>query len=456
MKRCPRCSSEISKFDKLCPRCGLPVAQMEEFSQKFGTVAGERNDLENQESKVLSKRDLKRQKKEEKKAKKKAEKEERKRIEKNNDTEFFKFATNSGVEDDEDTILDTDTYSERKKKLKRKANKPVFDIDENGEFDINTDDVELIGKETGKIIDETYEQSYSVKKSRGDYIPPKIKWWEIYKIADRHFARRKIKKEVSKASKIKPKFVKKSKLLLLAIFLGFTGAHNFYAKNKSKGWWSIITLFVSMGVVILAEYSAFFSSIQISIGGCAGFVNVFIWISDIINIISNQFRYKIQKDQFISLMNVETRAKLGEKYIDMDLYRKPWYVRFGVWCKKLKKNFAEWKRDRRQRNIDKEKAKLAELEAQESENLKKTENSSNPVKEENETELNSKEILSEKTLNEISSFGEDDSANLENENEEKSQESEEKPEEKKRKVGNLYKNKYNAFNNKKSNKKKKK
>ena len=57
---------------------------------------------------------MKKHKKEEKKAKKQAEKEERKRLEKNNDTEFYKFARNSDVVDTEDEILETDTYSERK------------------------------------------------------------------------------------------------------------------------------------------------------------------------------------------------------------------------------------------------------------------------------------------------------------------------------------------------------
>ena len=56
----------------------------------------------------------------------------------------------------------------------------------------------------GKIIEERQKQTYSVKKARGDYREPKIKWWEIYKLADRAFARKKIKKEVAKASKIKP------------------------------------------------------------------------------------------------------------------------------------------------------------------------------------------------------------------------------------------------------------
>ena len=61
-------------------------------------------------------------------------------------------------------------------------------------------------------------------------------------------------------------------------------------------------------------------------------------------------------------MNIETRAKLGEKYIDEELYYKPWYVRFNVWCKKKKRDYEEWKHDRRQRMIQKEKEKLAKVE----------------------------------------------------------------------------------------------
>ena len=63
-------------------------------------------------------------------------------------------------------------------------------------------------------------------------------------------------------------------------------------------------------------------------------------------------------------MNVETRAKLGEKYIDLDLYQKPWWVKFKVWCQKLRRNYAEWKHDRRQRMIEKEKARIAAEEEQ--------------------------------------------------------------------------------------------
>ena len=359
MKNCPRCSSEISKNDKVCPRCGLPVSQMEEYEKKFNLSSDESNVEEVQP--VLTKQQQKEKRKEEKKQKKEEKKAQKKKALESEEIDFSQFATNSGVPDP-DEILESDTYAERRKKKKKLAAKPRFIIDENGEFDISTKDVEVVGEETGKIIGEQFEQSYSIKKSRGDYIPPKIKWWEIYKFTDRHFARAKIKKEVNKASKIKPSFVKKSKLLLLAIFLGWTGAHNFYAKNKRKGWVSIVSLIVWVGVTALSNHSSFFQSIAISVGGFAGFINMFIWISDIINIISNSFRYKFQRDRFIAGLNVETRAKLGEKYIDMDLYRKPWWVRFRVWCEKRKRNHQIRQRERRQANIEKEKRKIAEAE----------------------------------------------------------------------------------------------
>ena len=87
-----------------------------------------------------------------------------------------------------------------------------------------------------------------------------------------------------------------------------------------------------------------------------------IWISDIFNIVFNSFKYRIQKEKFIFSMNVQTRAKLGEKYIDLELYKKPWWFRFKVWCQKKKRGYEEWKHDRRQRLIEKEKAKIAKRE----------------------------------------------------------------------------------------------
>lgn len=350
MKKCPRCASEVADSIKTCPRCGLPVDKMgnEETEEKVASVKLNR----------AQKKEKKRLQKEEKKAEKKA----RKLRESRSDTDFSQYATNAARNED-DIIFEDDKFLTKRNKLKKAKEKPVFEIDENGEFNINTKDVELVGAEVGKILEERHQQTYSIKKARGDYHPPKIKWWELYKIADRTFARRKIKKEVVKASKIKPSFISKAKLLCLAIFLGWTGAHNFYAKNKRKGWVSVVSLVLWVGIYSLSNTSRFFASIW-SIAGLSGFICLLIWFSDTINIIFNNFKYRLQSDEFIFNMNIETRAKLGEKYIDLDLYQKPWWVKFKVKCQKLRRNYVQWKHDRRQRMIEKEKARIEAEEEQ--------------------------------------------------------------------------------------------
>ncbi len=342
MRQCPRCASEITVNDKVCPRCKLPVDKMKfteslyEDEEKTGEI-------------IKTKKQLKK----EAKQKKKEEKIQRKKESAAQKTDFSKYASNAKKDDN---------YLNQPKSKKLT---PKFEIDENGEFNIDTADVELVGEERGKIIEEKYQKSYSVKKARGDYREPKIKWWELYKLADRSFARRKIKKEVNKAAKIKPDNISKTKILLLAIFLGFTGAHSYYAKNYKKGTVSLITLLLWVGVVYLASFVPFFASIQVSVGGGAGFVNLIMWASDIINIAFGSYRYRTQKEAFIFSMNVKTRAKLGEKWIDEDLYYKPFYVKLGIWWKKKKRNYQEWKHDRRQRLIEKEKAKQAKKAEQE-------------------------------------------------------------------------------------------
>ncbi len=319
MKQCVRCSSELCETDVVCPRCGLPI---------------EEHSIKNRKKKNrLEKKEEKRQKKLAKKAAKK-----QKYV---SSTEFEKFAETDGMT------------------KKQKQDALSFDVDENGEFEIDTADVEIVDKETQEYLEKREKQTYSVKKARGEYREPKIKWWEIYKLANRSFARRKIKKEVNKAAKIKPDFVSKSKLLLLAIFFGWCGAHNFYAKNKPKGVFTLVCLVLWIGIVALAPSSAFFASIQLSVAGCAGFIVIMLWLNDIINIIFNSFKYRVQKIAFISKMNVQTRAKLGEKYIDMELYQKPWWTRLKVWLEKKRRDYAEFRHERRQKMIEKEKAKQA-------------------------------------------------------------------------------------------------
>ena len=348
MKQCPRCASELNASDKVCPRCKLPVEKMSEAEEAFAEDM-----MKQAESEKLNKA----QKKEKKRLAKLAKKETKRRKKEESrvsSTDFSKFATNAKNQD-----VDEINSSKRRK---RKGDNFQFEIDENGEFHIDTKDVEIIGEETAKIYEERRnKQTYSLKKARGDYRPPKIKWWEIYKFADRAFARRKIKKDISKASKVKPDFVSKPKLLILALLFGWCGAHNFYAKNKKKGFTSLAFLLVSVFSVMLNNVP-FFKTFELWLIGFTGFVVFMIWIVDVVDIIFNNFKFAIQRDKFISCMNIETRAKLGEKYIDLELLKKPWFVRFKVWCQKQKKNYHEWQQERRQRMIEKEKIKLAEQE----------------------------------------------------------------------------------------------
>ena len=218
MKQCSRCASELSSNDKVCPRCGLPVSKMQKTEEE---VAEEL--LKQSKSEKLNRAQKKEKKRLAKIAKKEA-KRKKKEETKVSTTDFSKYASNVSQESDAGVKL---------KGRKKKNDKFQFQIDENGEFFIDTKDVEIIGEDVSKIYEEKRnKQEYSIKKARGDYRPTKLKWWEIYKLADRAFARRKIKKDVAKAAKIRPDFISKTKLLLLAIFFGWFGAHNFYAKNK--------------------------------------------------------------------------------------------------------------------------------------------------------------------------------------------------------------------------------
>lgn len=348
MRQCPRCASEIGNKDKVCPRCRLPVAKMTEAQDLLA------EDLEKQAESAKLNRAQKKEKKRLAKLAKKEAKKQRKLEQSESKTDFSRFAKNREKNTELNDIP-----------LKRKKNKNEefqFEVDENGEFNIDTKDVEIIGEEAAKIYEERMQkQTYSVKKARGDYRPPKIKWWEIYKLADRSFARRKIKKEVSKAAKVKPDFISKGKLLTLAIFFGWCGAHNFYARNKRKGFVSLTFLTISILGMMLNEVP-FFKKMELWMIGFTGFVVMVIWVCDIVDILFNNFKYRIQKDKFIAGMNIETRAKLGEKYIDLELLKKPWWVRFKVWCDAKKSNYLEWRKERRQNLIEKEKAKLAKQE----------------------------------------------------------------------------------------------
>lgn len=202
-------------------------------------------------------------------------------------------------------------YEEKRKrhkhKSKNKEDEPNYTVDENGEYNIDTHDV--------TFLEDVEAPTYSVKKARGEYQQEKLKWWEIYKWADRMLAKRKIMKEVNKASRKTPVAISRVWMTILCLFFGYMGAHSLYGKNYKRGFTSLglfTTAIIVISVPVLYKYVGLF------IGGGCGFISVAMWVYDLIMLAFNRYRYRISKEEFISNLNVETRAKIGKKYIAFD------------------------------------------------------------------------------------------------------------------------------------------
>jgi len=220
------------------------------------------------------------------------------------------------VSSSESSISDSAKKEERseeqrkrhKHKVKKSKEAPQFTIDKDGSYNIDTSDV--------TFLEGVENPTQSIKKARGDMPKEeKIKWWEIYKWADRMLARRKIMKEVNKASTKIPQGVSKGGMIALSLLFGWIGAHNFYARNFIKAWLIVafdVIITIILSVDVLEQY------VGISIAGGLGFAVAFMWLVDIVAILFDKYRYKISKEEFISNLNVSTRAKIGKKYIDLD------------------------------------------------------------------------------------------------------------------------------------------
>lgn len=293
IKFCTRCMTIIRKNDERCSNCGLEVSKMIEETIK--------KEEQNQEEI-------------EKVVEKKLEEYEQPKVE---EVKVEETAKVEDVQTHESNDNVEQVKAEQPAKRKRHKHKPKqvsyedrpqFTIDENGQFNIDTSDVTYLeGVDT---------KSYSVKKARGEApVQEKLKWWEIYKWADRVLARRKINKEVNKASHKIPFAIHKAPMLIYAILFGWMGAHNFYAGNYKRGW-TVLAFDVVVAVVL--NVPVLYEIMGVFVGGGLGFVILCMWLKDIFNIVIDKYRYRISKEEFISNLNIETRAKLGKKYITFD------------------------------------------------------------------------------------------------------------------------------------------
>lgn len=95
-----------------------------------------------------------------------------------------------------------------------------------------------------------------------------------------------------------PDDVNKIRLLLYTIFLGLIGVNHFYVKRNVRGWFSVISVFVSIVFVALALAVSTVNSVlvfrllyEISIASLA--INIILWIFDIFNVIFKKFKVPV-------------------------------------------------------------------------------------------------------------------------------------------------------------------
>lgn len=215
-----------------------------------------------------------------------------------------------------------------RKKRQPKPSKYDMDIHESKDGTIHIDTPESLYYSSPE---------YKQRKAKGEYGHDKLKWWEIYRWADLTLTRRKINKIVNKNSNMPPDNLSYVSMILLTILIGFTGLHNVYAKNYTRGIIMASLFTISMVVVALSESVPFFNSVLYSLGAFPGLIVFLMWFFDIFKVIFKKYIYKKSKLEYIKRLDVETRAKLSKKYIDMSKYEtKSWKER-----RNLKKNSSE-------------------------------------------------------------------------------------------------------------------
>lgn len=92
---------------------------------------------------------------------------------------------------------------------------------------------------------------------------------------------------------ILPKDVKKSKLLLLSIFLGLFGAHCFYVGRMKRGFLIPVLFLFCVTLVSLPETWVLHAYFGQTFAGLLGCISWFCWWMDITKIIFNKFKVPV-------------------------------------------------------------------------------------------------------------------------------------------------------------------
>lgn len=365
---CPRCAEFISSKDAVCPYCGYKIKE-EKLALKLKTTETASSEVDKVEAVATADKELRLVQDESKgqveretvdvknnsqvkneaavntpvvfdggsaeelstKVSKTGEGENGQILASHADLKALEVQGNDGTlsssqesgENAGDKVESKEGEEKKRKRHKHKQkiiDRPVVEVESDGSYNINTSDVTFF---------EGAKEEYSAKKARGEGEQEKIQWWEIYKWADLYLARRKINKEVNKAAVIEPAYISHVTLLLLCFFFGIFGAHNYYAKNYKKGAFVSIALLIAMIVVAIPELEGV---INVSVGGGLGFIVVAMWVWDFVAILFYKYKFRESKLKFISKLNLETRKKLGKKYVTI----REWFVPYEERKKKSK------------------------------------------------------------------------------------------------------------------------
>lgn len=118
-----------------------------------------------------------------------------------------------------------------------------------------------------------------------------------------------------------PEDVSKKKLILLSIFFGLFGVHDFYVGNFWRGLYKAITMSLT---IILSTIVLSFGIVQVNNAFYIAYqfilvfqgLNILIWIFDIIRIFLERYKIPIYKDEFSKTNNVDYLKKTDKQVSD--------------------------------------------------------------------------------------------------------------------------------------------
>ena len=185
---CKNCFKSYEGKPEVCPHCGAPIEYKQKKKKEKPEQPAEEQNLDAEQLAQPIEAKPKKQK--------------RHRL---SDKEIMESI------DFDELLAKTNDKDVKSWREKKKQEKERIDVtkDEDG-YNVDVKDV--------SYLPSTY--TYSAKKARGEYQKPNIAWWEVYKWADLLLARRKVKKQVNRASHYRPSQFSLGATITLCILFG--------------------------------------------------------------------------------------------------------------------------------------------------------------------------------------------------------------------------------------------